>query len=430
MADLTARAGLVWSDDVVGSADVIAAAGVRSVADSTRLRVAFVNSGILGHTSVARLLADCAREMPDVDDVHVDLGRNLNWLDRGLRGVLSVRLAPIAGPLANLDLRRWRQELNVGLLAKRRLDVIEASGRFDVLHFHTQASAYASLARMRRTPAIVSIDITQTLASTELPPGLARHSYGPNILHDRLVFRAAAAITATSQWAARDLTERYPECAHKVHVMPYPVRPLADDSWIDARWRRAAETCRVGRDASRPRALFIGGDFARKGGDDLLAAWHDDRLHEVAALDLVTSAPLAPDRLPTGVRHITGVAAYSPEWQHLWRQADLFVMPSRAEAFGMVYQEAAAAGLPVVATRLAAIPEIVSAGETGLLVPPGDPAALARAIRELAASRDLRRQLGAAALDGVRRTATIEGYAARLHNLLTTAVFEHGFHHA
>ena len=414
----------------MGSADVIAAAGVRSVADSTRLRVAFVNSGILGHASVARLLADSAREMPDVDAVHIDLGRDLSWLDRGVRALLSVRLAPLAGPLANLDLRRWRQEVNVGLLAKRRLDVLEACGRFDVLHFHTQASAYASLARMRRTPAVVSIDITQTLASTELPPGLARQSYGPNILHDRFVFRAAAAITATSQWAARDLADRYPECGDKVHVMPYPVRPLADDSWVDARWRRAAGAQGLSRDPFRPRALFIGGDFVRKGGEDLLAAWQDGRLHEVASLDLVTSAPIATDRLPQGVRQTSGVAAYSPEWDNLWRTADLFVMPSRAEAFGMVYQEAAAAGVPVVATRVAAIPEIVGAGETGLLVPPGDRAALARAIRELAASRDLRRQLGTAALDRIRRTSTIERYAARLHNLLTTAVFEHGFHRA
>jgi len=429
MSSLAACAGSVWSGDSVVSPEVIGETAARPVADASRLRVAFVNSGILGHASVARLLADCAREMPDVADVHVDLSRDLSWRDRGVRKLLSVRLAPLAGPLANLDLRRWRQELNVGLLAKRRLDALEASRRFDALHFHTQAAAYASLGRMWRTPAVVSIDITQTLASAELPPGLARQSYGPNILHDRLVFRAAAAITTTSQWAARDLAEQYPECGAKVHVMPYPVRPLADDSWIDARWRRAGgHDCSP--DRGRPRALFVGGDFVRKGGEDLLAAWHQDRLHEVGSLDLVTSAPIATDRLPAGVRQITGIAAYSPEWQDLWRMADLFVMPSRAEAFGMVYQEAAAAGVPVVATKLAAIPEIVHAGETGLLVAPGDRAALARAIRELAASRELRRQMGTTALDRIRRTATIEQYAARLHDLLTTAVLDHGLHHA
>ena len=58
-------------------------------------------------------------------------------------------------------------------------------------------------------------------------------------------------------------------------------------------------------------------------------------------------------------------------------------MPSRHEAFGMVYQEAAARGLPVVATRINAIPEIVDDGATGFLVPPGDRAGLARALRTL-----------------------------------------------
>jgi glycosyltransferase involved in cell wall biosynthesis len=68
------------------------------------------------------------------------------------------------------------------------------------------------------------------------------------------------------------------------------------------------------------------------------------------------------------VRLIRGVSPYTASWRELWRQADFFVMPTKHEAFGMVYQEAAAAGLPVVATNLNAIPEIVEDRVTGILV--------------------------------------------------------------
>src|SRR5204862_6748622 len=99
-------------------------------------------------------------------------------------------------------------------------------GPFAVLHFHTQASAYGSLKRMRHTPSIVSIDCTQRLASREAESSVSRSTYLPNAVHDGFVFRRASAITATSRWAAADLLKRHPDCDGKVHVMPYPVRAL------------------------------------------------------------------------------------------------------------------------------------------------------------------------------------------------------------
>jgi len=65
-----------------------------------------------------------------------------------------------------------------------------------------------------------------------------------------------------------------------------------------------------------------------------------------------------------------------------YRAADAFVLPSFHEGYGMVYAEAMAHGLPVIATTAGAIPETVPP-EAGLLVPPGDPAALARAVRRV-----------------------------------------------
>jgi starch synthase len=67
------------------------------------------------------------------------------------------------------------------------------------------------------------------------------------------------------------------------------------------------------------------------------------------------------------------------------RRAELLVHPVRWEGFGLALLEAMQASLPVVATRVSSIPEIVVDGETGLLVPPDDPSALAGAVNRVLA---------------------------------------------
>lgn len=77
-------------------------------------------------------------------------------------------------------------------------------------------------------------------------------------------------------------------------------------------------------------------------------------------------------------------------------QSDIMVMPSVKEGFGVAAVEAAAAGIPVIATRVGGIPEIVADGISGILIPPGDRPALAAAIVRLASAPDLRRAMGLA----------------------------------
>ncbi|RME42845.1 MAG: glycosyltransferase, partial [Deltaproteobacteria bacterium] len=74
--------------------------------------------------------------------------------------------------------------------------------------------------------------------------------------------------------------------------------------------------------------------------------------------------------------------------EHL-RQAALLVLPAHTEAFGIVLLEAMALGVPIVTTRTGGIPEVVVPGESALLVPPGDAAALARAIGRVLTSPPL-----------------------------------------
>jgi glycosyltransferase involved in cell wall biosynthesis len=78
---------------------------------------------------------------------------------------------------------------------------------------------------------------------------------------------------------------------------------------------------------------------------------------------------------------------------------DVLVLPSAYEEMGSVLTEAMASGLPVVASDVGGIPEVVRDGVTGLLVPPGDVGALAAALDRLAADPELRARLSAGARD-------------------------------
>ncbi|MEO8078858.1 MAG: glycosyltransferase family 4 protein [Acidobacteriota bacterium] len=389
-------------------------AAVRSLPPGRPIRTLFVNGGILGLASFHQFLQEFLPRQTAIDGTHIVLTEELTLFDRAIRRAICQRVwvDGVLG-LRNLDLARLRHEMHAGLLARRR---IQAAGpeRFDVIHFHRQAAAYGSLDLMRRVPSVVSMDCTQECIIDGATSAVERASYAPNVRIDGATFRRAAAVIATSSWAADSLHRYYPDCATPVHVMPNPVLlPHFDRGWIEQR-RIRAQSGRL------PRLLFIGGDFPRKGGADLLAAWQAGGFHGRAELEIVTNWDL-PGPLPAGVTQTRNITAHSPQWRALWAAADAFVMPTINEAFGLVYQEAAAAGIPAIGTNHNAVPEIILDGETGLLVPVGDRQGLAEAMHALVDSPELRARLGSQGRDRIEIVASPETYMERLTAILTDA---------
>jgi alpha-maltose-1-phosphate synthase len=144
---------------------------------------------------------------------------------------------------------------------------------------------------------------------------------------------------------------------------------------------------KVERDFTRPRFLFVGKDFDRKGGPQLLRAFRQVRAGRPDA-ELRVVGPLEPPpeqpgvvfvgRLDSGTRD--GVAALAAEF----RTATAFAMPSLYEPFGLVFLEAMAHRLPCLAAASCAMPEIVEDGVSGYVVPPGDEDRLAQHMLDLA----------------------------------------------
>ncbi|GLY85870.1 glycosyltransferase [Actinoallomurus iriomotensis] len=109
-----------------------------------------------------------------------------------------------------------------------------------------------------------------------------------------------------------------------------------------------------------------------------------------------------------GLGHVVRLAGGAPDARALLADHQFAVLPSHSEGLPNAVLEAMAAGLPVVATRVGGVPEVLADGVAGLVVPPHDPAALACAIERLAGDPELRRAMGAAGRRAAERLSVDE----------------------
>ena len=151
----------------------------------------------------------------------------------------------------------------------------------------------------------------------------------------------------------------------------------------------------VSADSKEVRVLCVARLIERKGVEYLLRAMARD-ISDRLVLDVVGEGPLMgelrrlADQLGLGTKVEFLGFVYGEALTDKFRDADIFTLPSLSESCSMALLEAMASGLPVVASNVGGIPELVADGENGFLVPPAEPEALRAAIDRLAASPGLR----------------------------------------
>lgn len=295
------------------------------------------------------------------------------------------------------------------LAASNRVRALVAKLAPDVLHAH-YATSYGLLGSLTDFhPLVVSVWGSDVYAFPRKSP-----------LHRALLvhnLRRADALTSSSRAMAQE-TARYAP-GRDIQVIPFGVvpesYPLARPPEVPTIGCAKALTSTYGqadllralallvaRDPARPLRLLLAGDGEDRASLEALGA-------NLGLSDRVSFlGRLAPDAIPAFMGGLS-----------------VFAMPSHAESFGVAALEAAACGVPVVASRVGGVPEVVKHEETGLLVPPGDPAALADALGRVLADPGLAARMGAAgramvraSYDFSRNADAMEGLYLRLRSPL------------
>jgi glycosyltransferase involved in cell wall biosynthesis len=262
------------------------------------------------------------------------------------------------GVVGNLRRRPQKALLAPAMVAAFRRAAARAARDADLVHAHWLPAG--AIALTLRRPYVVQVWGTD-VELVRRTPWLVRP-----------ILRRARRVLAASSWLA--------EAARALGARDVAVIPSGVD---------VPES--VEPEAEPPEVLYAGRLSPEKGVEELLAATHGMRL--VVAGD----GPLR-DRVPTALGFVD-----HDELERLYGRAAVVACPSRREGFGVVCAEAMAHGRPVVASAVGGLLDLVADGETGLLVPQGDPAALRRALEQLLADADLRRRLGAAGRERIRQ---------------------------
>lgn len=300
-------------------------------------------------------------------DGAVRLARGLAHVQRRLTGRISLAHC---NPLVAAASRRE---------AARKL----RSARADIA-FAPAASSFAS-GVPRQIPLIYSSDATFRGVVDSYPEfsNLSRASRRLGERLERAAIARADLLVYPSEWAAESAVRDYGAERSRILVAPFGAN-------LDTLPQAAPSEPRCG---GALRLLFVGKEWERKGGDTALEALAAlRRMGRAATLTVVGCIP--PGAGTVAGLEVAGFLDKADAGQRrrldgLFANADFLLMPVRAECYGIVFCEAAAHGLPQIATATGGVPSIVEDGVTGRLLPPGSSGeAFAEAIVAAVADRE------------------------------------------
>lgn len=306
--------------------------------------------------------------------------RNLGWASDVLIATRAThRVSSFAELLrqAGADVTAMRARLDVSALLGLALARAFRGARHDVVHSHLVHADWhvGAVALFGHSPALVSTKHNHDPFRTGWPFRLLERAW---------MRRSQGTIAISTSLA--DFIERW--CGLRPVVVHYGLAPGPSPPPVP-RWRDGLRMLAVGR-LERQKGFDVLIDaVARARADN-----SELRVDICGEGSQRTELQALIERL--GVADLVRLLGQRDDVQELMLQADVLVHPARWEGFGLVLLEAMRAGLPVLATNVGAIPEVVKEGTSGLLVQPDDAAALAAAMARIAADDDLLARLGAA----------------------------------
>jgi starch synthase len=229
---------------------------------------------------------------------------------------------------------------------------------------------------------------------------------------ERTVYRGAAAIFPLSEHLRQSFINDFQVPADRVRAV-YAGPNFASASIAAARPSR--------RDPHPPTALFVGLQFHRKGGDLLVESFRRVRAQLPDARLMLAGVPVGYVEGP-GITCLGDLNKNRPEsaaaLTAAYASADVFVLPTRFEPFGIAFVEAMHFGLPCIGPRAWAVPEIIADGETGFTVPAEDVDALTDRLLRLLSDPPLARTMGDAGRARAQQLFTWPAVARRLTDVM------------
>lgn len=322
--------------------------------------------------------------------------------------------------LKRLSAGRWSHERSTAFMdwAARPLLQELARQEFDVV-FAVSTPFAAPLAA--RYPTVVITDATARGIYGYYPdaPGIGSAAARQAIASDRTTLDRALLWSVPSAWAARSLMTDFAAPPGKIAEIPFGANLVVSPAVRPKRWSRGQPL----------QVLFAGVDWHRKGGEIALAAVEMLRAAGMdARLDIVgVDQARIGRRLPSHAAVHGFIDKNTAEGRAridaLFAAAQLFLLPSMAEAYGLVFAEAAHHGLPSVGFATGGVTSVVRSGETGLLLDAGSrPADFAGAIGRLLADEAAYAAMSQAALDDAHDRLNWAVWAERMAAATRTAL--------
>lgn len=343
------------------------------MADKKKYRFLFSIALFSGNTTYFGNMRDIVSTMDDIEATWVPIEWNPpEWY---------VHVPPIS----------FNWSVKGGLVARNRVRALEHAGKqFDAALFHHQMLPLWLFDFRKRVPTVITTDATPALHDV-YGKWYNKHQSSKiwcigriKKYFTRSVYSDAEYILPFSDWVKTSLMEEYMVPEEKICVIPPGINFKLWNNPPDRTADAAARQFTV---------LFVGGQFLRKGGD-LLAAIATRPEFKDVKFNIVTQEFIGEP--PPNITVYSNVQPNSELMRELYKTADVFILPTRADFHSWVSLEAMTMELPVITTDVGAMHEIVDEGKSGFIVPVDDTEAMVERLLRLRADPAMRARFGKA----------------------------------